>query len=344
MKLYMKHTFMAAAALALLISGCGTNTNSDSSAASHSSPSVSSEPSVQPSSGKKLKVAATFYPMVEFSMQVAGDHAEVTGLIPTGVEPHDWEPSAKDIVQLKEADIFVYNGIVEEWAEDALKGAANDKRVVVEATHGMELMEGEAEEEHEHADEHEDDHAEDHEEGHDHQHAIDPHVWLSPVLAQKQVKVIEEAFSKADPAHKEDYAKNAEAYITQLKELDQAYKTGLKDVKRKEFVTQHAAFAYLAKEYGLTQVPIAGLSPEQEPSPDKMADIIQFAKEKQVKTIFFETLVDPKVAQTIAKDLGAKTDVLNPLEGLTDEYRKNNQDYIAIMKKNLAALQKALNE
>lgn len=344
MKLYMKHTFMAAAALALLISGCGTNTNSDSSATSHPSPSVSSEPSVQPSSGKKLKVAATFYPMVEFSKRVAGDHAEVIGLIPTGVEPHDWEPSAKDIIQLKEADVFVYNGIVEEWAEDALQGAANDKRVVVEATHGMELMEGEAEEEHEHADEHEDDHAEDHKEGHDHHHAIDPHVWLSPVMAQKQVKVIEEAFSKADPAHKEDYAKNAEAYITQLKELDQAYKTGLKDTKRKEFVTQHAAFAYLAKEYGLTQVPIAGLSPEQEPSPDKMADIIQFAKEKQVKTIFFETLVDPKVAQTIAKELGAKTDVLNPLEGLTDEDRKNNQDYIAIMKKNLAALQKALNE
>jgi zinc transport system substrate-binding protein len=344
MKLYMKHTFMAAAALALLISGCGTNTNSDSSAASHPSQSVSSEPSVQPSSGKKLKVAATFYPMVEFSKQVSGDHAEVTGLIPTGVEPHDWEPSAKDIIQLKEADVFVYNGIVEEWVEDALKGAANDKRIVVEATHGMELMEGEDEEEHEHADEHEDDHAEDHEEGHDHHHAIDPHVWLSPVLAQKQVKIIEEAFSKADPAHKEDYAKNAEAYITQLKELDQAYKTGLKDVKRKEFVTQHAAFAYLAKEYGLTQVPIAGLSPEQEPSPDKMADIIKFSKEKQVKTIFFETLVDPKVAQTIAKELGAKTDVLNPLEGLTDEDRKNNQDYIAIMKKNLAALQKALNE
>lgn len=344
MKLYMKHTFMAAAALALLISGCGTNTNSDSSTASHPSPSVSSEPSVQPSSGKKLKVAATFYPMVEFSKQVSGDHAEVTGLIPTGVEPHDWEPSAKDIIQLKEADVFVYNGIVEEWVEDALKGAANDKRIVVEATHGMELMEGEDEEEHEHADEHEDDHAEDHEEGHDHHHAIDPHVWLSPVLAQKQVKIIEEAFSKADPAHKEDYAKNAEAYITQLKELDQAYKTGLRDVKRKEFVTQHAAFAYLAKEYGLTQVPIAGLSPEQEPSPDKMADIIKFSKEKQVKTIFFETLVDPKVAQTIAKELGAKTDVLNPLEGLTDEDRKNNQDYIAIMKKNLAALQKALNE
>ncbi len=354
MKFHMKHTFMATAALALLLSGCGANSNSDSSASSNPSPSIALAPSVQPSSGKKLKVVATFYPMVEFSKQVAGNHAEVTGLIPTGVEPHDWEPSAKDIVQLKEADVFVYNGIVEEWAEDALKGAANDKRIVVEATHGIELLEGAAEEEHEvgHADEHKDEHAgehkdgheEGHEEGHDHHHATDPHVWLSPVLAQKQVKLIEEALSKADPAHKEDYTKNADAYITKLKELDQAYKSGLKGAKRKEFVTQHAAFGYLAKEYGLIQVPIAGLSPEQEPSPDKMADIIKFAKDKQVKTIFFETLVDPKVAQTIAKELGAKTDVLNPLEGLTDEDRKNNQDYSSIMKKNLAALQKALNE
>lgn len=118
----------------------------------------------------------------------------------------------------------------------------------------------------------------------------------------------------------------------------------MKDVKRREFVTQHAAFGYLAKRYGLTQIPIAGLSPEQEPSSDKMAEIIKFAKEYQVKTIFFETLFDPKVARTIADEIGAKTDVLNPIGGLTDEDQKNNLDYIGIMKKNLEALKKALNE
>lgn len=342
MRFSVKHAFITTAALALLLTGCGANKESDSTASSSPSPAVSSVPSVQPTdTSKKLKVVATFYPMVEFSRQVAGSHAEVIGLIPTGVEPHDWEPSPKDIAQLKEADVFVYNGIVEEWAEDALKGAANDKRIVVEASQEIELMEGTHEEEHEGEEEHEEEAA--HEEDH-HEHALDPHVWLSPVLAQKEVKAIEAALVKADPAHKDDYVKNADAYIAKLKELDNAYKTGLKDVKRKEFVTQHAAFGYLAKEYGLTQVPIAGLSPEQEPSPDKMADIIQFAKEKQVKTIFFETLVDPKVAQTIANELGAKTDVLNPLEGLTDEDKKNNLDYIGIMKNNLAALQKALNE
>ena len=110
------------------------------------------------------------------------------------------------------------------------------------------------------------------------EHILDPHVWLDPALAQKEVAAIQAAFEQADPDNKADYKKNADAYIAKLKELDEAYKSGLKDVKHKEFVTQHAAFGYLAKEYGLTQIPIAGLSPEQEPSPDKMADIIKFAK------------------------------------------------------------------
>ena len=152
------------------------------------------------------------------------------------------------------------------------------------------------------------------------------------------------AFAKADPDRKDDYKKNADAYIAKLQELDEAFKTELGGAKRKEFVTQHAAFGYLAKRYGLTQLPISGLSPDQEPSPNEMAEIVEFAKEHQVKTIFFETLVDPKVAQTVADELGARTDVLNPLEGLTEEEVGNNQDYIAIMRSNLEALKKALNE
>jgi zinc transport system substrate-binding protein len=320
---WLKASFIMAVASSLLLTGCG---NSDSLASF---------------SGKKLKVTASFYPMVEFTKQVAGDHAEVIGLVPAGVEPHDWEPSAKEMKLVKEADIFVYNGIVEGWAEAALKSAANDKRIVVEASQGIDLLAG-MEEEDDHTVEPKKDGAKVEEHTHGDEH--DPHVWLSPVLAQKQVASIQAALEKADPAHKDDYKKNADAYIAKLKELDQSFKTDLKDTKRKEFVTQHAAFAYLAKEYGLVQLPIAGLSPEQEPTPDKMVGIVKFAKEKQVKTIFFETLVDPKVATTIAKEIGAKTEVLNPLEGLTDEEKKKNLDYIGVMRNNLAALKKALNE
>ncbi|MBP1992512.1 metal ABC transporter substrate-binding protein [Paenibacillus eucommiae] len=337
MKSWLKHSFILAVTSSLILSGCGNSAKTDNSGAE-------SDPG-----SKKIKIAATFYPMAEFSRQVAGEHAEVITLVPAGVEPHDWEPSPKDMTVIKEADVFVYNGGVEGWVDKALESAANDKRIVVETIHDLELIEGE---EHSHEGEeagHEDEHAHEGEEaGHAdedvHEHGLDPHVWLSPVLAQKQVAAIQAALEKADPAHKEDYKKNADIYIAKLKELDELFKSGLNGAKRKDFVTQHAAFAYLAKEYGLTQVPISGISPEQEPSPSQMAEVIKFAKEHDVKTIFFETLVDPKIAQTIAKEVGAKTDVLNPIEGLTEEDQKENLDYIGVMKKNLEALKKALNE
>ncbi|THF79459.1 metal ABC transporter substrate-binding protein [Cohnella fermenti] len=327
---WMRKTMVVSAGLALVLSGCGNK----------------AEVSQADESAGKIKVVTTFYPMYEFSKQVAGDHAEVVALIPSGVEPHDWEPSAKDMATLKDADVFVYNGIVEGWVEDALSSAANSDRIVVEASQGISLMEG-TEDEHEHGDngDHDEEENDAEEEGHEEEgHGLDPHVWLSPVLAQKEVAAIQAALEQADPAHKDDYKKNAEAYIAKLQELDQEYRDGLKDVKHREFVTQHAAFGYLAQEYALTQVPISGLSPEQEPSAGEMAEVVKFAKEHEVKTIFFETLVDPKVAQVVADEINAKTDVLNPLEGLTEDDIKNNLDYIGIMKQNLQNLIKALNE
>ncbi|MGM0881435.1 MAG: metal ABC transporter substrate-binding protein [Bacillota bacterium] len=325
MKVWSSKIFLISATAALLLSGCGGNN------AGMNNSSGESE-----ASSKKLKVVTSFYPMYEFSKQVAGEYADVIGLIPAGVEPHDWEPSAKDMAEIKEADVFVYNGLVEGWAEQALESAPNDKRIVVEASGGIQLMESE-----EHGHEEEGHEEEEHEEE---GVSLDPHIWLSPVLAQQEVLAIQAAFEKADPANKDAYKANADAYISKLKELDNAFKSGLQGVKHTEFVTQHAAFGYLAKEYGLTQVPIAGLSPEQEPSPEQMAEVVAFAKEHGIKTILFETLVDPKIAQTIADEIGAKTDVLNPIEGLTDEDKKDNLDYIGIMTKNLEALKKALNE
>jgi zinc transport system substrate-binding protein len=342
MKAWVKRTFLLSVGLVLALAGCS---NADK-------PNEGSDKA-------QLNVVTTFYPMYEFSRQVAGEYANVVALVPTGVEPHDWEPSAQDMAKIKEADIFVYNGGVEGWVDDALSSASNDKRIVVEASHGIELMEG-VDDGHNHGHEHEGETGHEHEEDHEgeaghegeadhgheegHSHVLDPHVWLDPVLAQQQIATIQAAFEQADPQNAANYKKNAEAYIAKLQELDESFRSTLKDAKRKEFVTQHAAFGYLAKRYGLTQVPIAGLSPDQEPAPDRMVEIIDFAKEHQVKTIFFETLVQPKVAQTIANEIGAQTDVLNPLEGLTEEDQKQNLDYIGAMEKNLEALKKALNE
>lgn len=329
----------------MITAGCG---GAEQASAPKSDLKTNTESNVSgkesPSQQSKLKVVTSFYPLYEFSRQVAGDKAEVVNLIPSGVEPHDWEPTAQDMKLIQEAGVFVYNGAgLESWADKVLSSFNKNKAAVVEASKNMELLEGleldEDDHDHEHGKE-----ADAKQSGGQEQAPADPHVWLDPVLAQKEVLSIQAALEQADPANKEAYKKNADAYIAKLQELDKSFKDGLASVKRKEFVTQHAAFGYMAKRYGLTQIPIAGLSPEQEPTPSKMGDIIKFAKEKQVKTIFFETLVNPKVAETVAKELGAKTAVLNPIEGLTDEDKAKNLDYIGIMNNNLAALKAALNE
>ncbi len=382
---------------ALAVAGCGSAKPSESNGSMNTTNSQVTDTST----AAKLKIKTSFYPMYEFTRQVAGDLANVENLVPAGVEPHDWEPTPQDMAGIADADVIVYNGAgMESWIDQVLDSVKDRDLKVIEASQGIEIMEGEghshshdhgAEGEHSHEDEHahdhggegehshedehahdhgaegehshEDEHAHDHgaegehshenehahdhgaEGGHHHDHGgLDPHVWLSPALAIQQVRNIEQGLAEADPDHKDAYKANADSYVSKLEALDQEFKEGLKDSKRKDFITQHAAFGYLAKEYGLTQVPIAGLSPDQEPSASQMAKIIEFAKENNVKTIFFETLVASNVAETIAAEIGATPAVLNPIEGLTEEDISKQLDYIAIMRQNLQALQAALNE
>ncbi|EHB68574.1 metal ABC transporter substrate-binding protein [Paenibacillus lactis] len=334
---------------ALAVAGCGSAKPSESNGSMNTTNSKVTDTST----AAKLKIKTSFYPMYEFTRQVAGDLADVENLVPAGVEPHDWEPTPQDMAGIADADVIVYNGAgMESWIDQVLDSVKDRDLKVIEASQGIEIMEGEghshshdhgAEGEHSHEDEHAHDHGA--EGGHHHDHGgLDPHVWLSPALAIQQVRNIEQGLAEADPQHKDAYKANADSYVSKLEALDQEFKEGLKDSKRKDFITQHAAFGYLAKEYGLTQVPIAGLSPDQEPSASQMAKIIEFAKENNVNTIFFETLVASNVAETIAAEIGATTAVLNPIEGLTEEDIAKQLDYIAIMRQNLQALQAALNE
>ncbi|WP_046227923.1 metal ABC transporter substrate-binding protein [Paenibacillus dauci] len=289
----------------------------------------------------KLEIKASFYPMYEFTRQVAGDRANVDILIPANVEPHEWEPTAQDIAEITNADLLVYNGAgMEGWVDQILSSTTGSKLAVVEASKGLQIMDGIAEEEGSEG-EHEEGHA-DHD-SHDHGD-LDPHVWLSPALAIQEVRNIQQELSRLSPDDATVFEANANAYIAQLEKLDQEFRQGLKNTKRKDFITQHAAFGYLAREYGLTQVPIAGLAPDQEPSAKKMSEIVNFAKTHHVKTIFFETLVSSSFADTIASEIGAKSAVLDPLEGITDQEKAQNVNYLSIMRNNLAALQKALNE
>jgi len=284
----------------------------------------------------KLKIMTTFYPMYEFTKNIAGDKADVELLIPSTIEPHDWEPTPKDIGNIQKADLFVYNSDdMETWVSDITASIDSSDVSVLEASKGIKLIE-----EDEEAEESE----EEHEHEHEHSHQADPHVWLSPVLAQQEVQTITDALVKVDPDNKAYYETESSKYIEKLKALDEEYKTELKGITSNEFITQHTAFSYLAKEYGLVQVPIAGISPDEEPSAAKLAELKKFAEEHKINVIYFEELTSSKVAETLANELGADTEVLNALEGLSDEQQKAGEDYITVMEENLKQLKKSFFE
>lgn len=304
--------------------------------------------------GEKLKVMASFYPMYDFAEKIGGDYVEVTNMVPAGTEPHDWEPAATDIKNLEEADVFIYNGAgMEHWVEDVLASLENKHLKAVEASKGLELLTGGEEEEGDEAvseDQVESDSkaATDDQTEADGEAAeeisYDPHVWLSPKNAKQEMSNIKDALIEADPDHAEAYEQNYETYAAKMDDLDAEYQEKLADTKSKDLIVAHEAFGYLCRDYGLNQVGIEGLSPDSEPDAKRMNEIVAFAKENNVKTIFFEELVSPKVAETIASEVGAKTEVLNPLEGLTDEEISAGEDYFTVMESNLEALSQALNE
>lgn len=273
----------------------------------------------------RLKVMASFYPMYDFAQKVGGDKVEVKDMVPAGTEPHDWEPAATDIRNLEDADVFVYNGAdLEHWAEDVLATLENQDLIVTEASDGVELLDGEGD--HAHGD-----------------NGKDPHVWLDPLRAKQEMENIRDAFCKADPENRDYYKANYEKYAGEFDELDQEFREGLADAKNRDIIVAHEAFGYLCNAYDLKQLAIEGLTPDSEPDPAKMQEVIEYAKEFDIHTIFFEELASPKVAKTVAKEVDAVTAVLNPIEGLSDEDIQAGEDYFSVMKKNLAALQKALN-
>lgn len=280
----------------------------------------------------ELTVVTTFYPMYDFTKEVVGDEGNVKLLIPAGTEPHDFEPSAKEQAEISDADIFVYNSSDMEFFVDSLKESVDtDKTLMIEAAKGIDRLDAK-EEEHEHEGETSDSHS----------HEYDPHVWLDPVLAIKEVQTIASDLGEKYPDKKEIFDKNAAAYIKKLETLDQKYNDELKDATNRTFVTQHAAFAYLANQYGLTQAAISGVSPDQEPTPSRLAELKDFVKKENIKVIYFEENASSKVAETLSSETGVKLEVLNPLESLTNEQIKAGENYISVMEKNLDALKESI--
>lgn len=285
-----------------------------------------------PSTKKDIQVVTTFYPVYEFTKQVVGEEADVSLLVKAGTEPHDFEPSAKNIAEIQEADVFVYeNENMETWVTDVLKSVDTKKVNVIKATEGMLLLPGGEEADHEHD-----------EDGHHHDY--DPHVWLSPERAISLVKTIRDSLIAKYPEKKEVFEKNAATYLGKLEALHADYQTTLSAAKQKYFVTQHTAFAYLALDYGLKQVSITGVSADQEPTPSRLAALTKYIKQYGIKYIYFEENASKAVAETLSKETGVELAVLNPLESLTDEAVKDGADYISVMKENLKALEKTTSQ
>jgi zinc transport system substrate-binding protein len=266
---------------------------------------------------EKINVVTTFYPLYEFSKRIGGEKADVSILVPAGAEPHDWEPGPQDIIKIESAHIFVYNGAgLEPYVDKIITKTESQTLIVVDSSEGIELIK----------------------EG----GAPDPHIWLDPVLAKHQVETIEKAFIKADPKNSDYYSANTAALEQDLGALEANISKELTPAKKKMFITSHAAFGYFAKRYGLTQIAIAGLSPDIEPSPAKIAEIVGLARENKVKYIFFEALISPKLSETIANEAGAQTLVLNPIEGLSEAQIKQGENYFTLMRDNVKNLKLAL--
>ena len=280
----------------------------------------------------EVAVVASFYPLAEAARRVGGDVVQVANLTPAGAEPHDLELTPDQVDALEDADLVLYLGAgfqpaVEEVAERRRDGAVD----VLEA---VELEEGDA-----HAEEEGGEHANEDEHGHE---GNDPHFWLDPVRMVAAVELVEEALAEVAPEHAGAFAENARAYTAELRALDEDFEAALATCARRTIVTSHAAFHYLVERYDLEQLAISGLSPESEPDPRRLAELADLIAREGVTTVFYETLVSPDVAQTLAREAKVQTAVLNPLEGLTDDDVDDGKDYAAVMRDNLSALTAAL--
>ena len=253
-------------------------------------------------------VVAAFYPLAFAAEQIGGDGVTVENLTPPGVEPHDLELSAGDIQTIGGAEVVLYLG---SGFQPALEKAIDST-----SAHGVDLLDA----------------VETHEGGEE-EHGVDPHVWLDPI----RYSAIAERIGK-----ELDRETEAAAFADRLKALDIEFRRGLSGCEHDEIVTSHAAFGYLAERYGLKQVAITGLSPEAEPTPRDLEQVVDEVRAVGATTVFFETLISPRLAQTVAREVGAQTAVLDPIEGLSEKESAAGEDYFSVMRGNLAALRKAL--
>jgi zinc transport system substrate-binding protein len=292
---------------------------------------------LRPSFGQphpKLKVMASLFPLQEFASAVGGDRVQATLLLPPGAEAHTWEPRPSDVAKIAQADIFIYIGpSMEPWVDKVLQAAKGKRLLVVEVSRGIPLLRAEQGEEGRIRSGR----------GRSFPEKIDPHIWLDFSLDLRILDAIANAFSEKDPAQASLYKNNAGIYGAKLKDLDKKYHESLAKCRfRQILLSGHAAFAYLAKRYDLQQIPLSGISPDAEPTPKKMAEVIEATRKSGIHFIYAEELVNPKLTQALAKEAGVGILTLNPGHNLTPEQVRQKMTFLRLMEKNLQNLQQGL--
>ncbi|MDP3685799.1 MAG: zinc ABC transporter substrate-binding protein [bacterium] len=288
-----------------------------------------------------LSIVVSFYPLAEFARQVGGEQVAVTQITPTGVDAHDFQLSPQNIITIQSAKVFLYNGGgIEPWAERIHGEVERHDVRVVNKLRAL-GMEGEAragrteQTEHSGAKGPEDEHA-------PAAGGVNPHVWLDPVLVQRQIEIIRDVLAEVDPARAQSYRANADRYLANLRALDVAFREGLSTCKYREVIVAHDAFRHLAERYGLTILPLAGSSPEAEARPRQLADSVRRARSTGIRTVFSEVLVSPRITENFAREIGAEVRTLHPLEGLTEEELRQGKNYLSVMQENLRQLKRGL--
>ncbi|MFJ7953101.1 metal ABC transporter solute-binding protein, Zn/Mn family [Lysinibacillus sp. NPDC096418] len=332
----MKKIFLlfTVAILALFTAACGDKTTTADKASESTS---------------KLSIYTTVYPLSYFTERIGGEFVNVSSIYPTGANEHTFEPTQKDMMKLADADLFFYVGLgLEGFVENAKKTLAkedvtmiatadqvSDEQLAVSTGHTHDNEEkGHTHEEHE----------EDGQSHEDHDHGdVDPHVWLSPVISQNLALSIKNALVEKMPEQEATFTANYEALVHELQKLNDQFKTMADTASEKNFFVSHAAFGYIAGEYGLSQLPIAGLNSQTEPSQKELTSIVDKAKDLHIHYILFEQNVSSKLAEVIQKEVGADSLVLHNLSTLTTDDVKNKETYFTLMQKNIKTLETALN-
>jgi zinc transport system substrate-binding protein len=306
----------ALASLSLVLSAC-------SSATEEASPSQSAS-----ATGEVVIVHAAFYPLEFLAKTIGGDQIQVISLTAPGAEPHDMELTPVQVAELEKTSLALFIDGFMPAVDEAIEASVPDRALDLGTV--VTLLEAEA---------HSDEEAHSEEEAateDDHGHgAYDPHIWLDPANMVLMANAVSDRLIAIDPARSDLYTANTASLIAELEALDQEFITGLANCEQKEIVTSHESFGYLANAYGFEQHGISGLSPESEPSPARLAEISEMVKAEGITTIYYETLVSPAIAETVANETGATTAVLDPIEGLVEG---STDTFITVMQANLQAL------